>query len=234
MEIVRYRKLQRNANVAIDQISMCLPALEHYATLQKLMKTKTLKVLEDLEHNYLNQLQKYRFASFLTQSIGPMRDQIREKSYSELTDFLENLQKVSQRIGEDASRHTAKSLKSLEDLSNTRNSLKLARSTEQDIELSEDGSLLKKSPRSETSNSTKNKALSEEENLSAQDMIDFGPVHRCCQIFNVLGDKERFEVYRTEKRAGIDEPDESRSSRLCVVKLDLITDVMTLMVMTEM
>lgn len=39
-EIVRYRKLQRNANVAIDQISMCLPALEHYTNLQKLMKTK--------------------------------------------------------------------------------------------------------------------------------------------------------------------------------------------------
>jgi hypothetical protein len=40
MEIVRYRKLQRNTNVAIDTISMCLPALEHYATLQKLMKNK--------------------------------------------------------------------------------------------------------------------------------------------------------------------------------------------------
>lgn len=39
-EIVRYRKLQRNANVAIDQISMCLPVLEHYVKLQELMKQK--------------------------------------------------------------------------------------------------------------------------------------------------------------------------------------------------
>jgi len=66
---------------------------------------QALKVLEDLEHNYLNQLQKYRFAHFLTQSIGPLRDDIRGKSYSELTDFLENLRTVSRRIGEDASKH---------------------------------------------------------------------------------------------------------------------------------
>lgn len=62
-------------------------------------------MLEDLEHNYLGELQKYRFAHFLTQSIGPTRDQIRDKSYSELTDFLENLQKVSGKIGENASGH---------------------------------------------------------------------------------------------------------------------------------
>lgn len=47
MEIVRYRKLQRNANVAIDKISMCLPALEHYANLQKLMKAKKCFFVEN-------------------------------------------------------------------------------------------------------------------------------------------------------------------------------------------
>lgn len=39
-EIVRYRRLQRNANLAIDQISMCLPAFELYSSLQKLMANK--------------------------------------------------------------------------------------------------------------------------------------------------------------------------------------------------
>jgi hypothetical protein len=39
-EIVRYRKMQRNANVAIDQISMCLPVLDNYVKLQDLMKQK--------------------------------------------------------------------------------------------------------------------------------------------------------------------------------------------------
>lgn len=66
---------------------------------------QALKVLKDIEYNYLELLQKYRFAHFLIDSIEPIRNEIRTKSYSELTDFLENLQKVSQQIGEDASRH---------------------------------------------------------------------------------------------------------------------------------
>jgi len=111
MEVVRYKRLQRNANIAINQISMCLPALEHYSQLEKLMTAKkylqALKVVEELEHNYLNQLQNYRFAHTFIKMLGPVREQIKEKSYSELTDFLENLQKVSQRVGEEASRNVS-------------------------------------------------------------------------------------------------------------------------------
>ncbi|KAI1724168.1 exocyst complex subunit sec15-like domain-containing protein [Ditylenchus destructor] len=204
-EIVRYRKLQRNANVAIDQISMCLPALEHYANLQKLMKAQkylqALKVLEDLEHNYLGELQKYRFAHFLTQSIGPTRDQIREKSYSELTDFLENLQKISGKIGEDASGHTAKKSQIFGGFQTPTDSFpKISNSSNTDIQLSEDGSLLKKTVKGESQNAAKSKVATDEDNQSAQDRLDFGPVHRCCQIFNVLGDKERFEVYYRRQR----------------------------------
>lgn len=65
-------------------------------------------MLEDLEHNYLGELQQYRFAHSLAQSVEPIRDQIRENSYSELKDFLEGLQTiVCQRIGEGASRHVS-------------------------------------------------------------------------------------------------------------------------------
>lgn len=39
-EIVKYRRLQRNANAAIQQISMCLPMLESYGQLEKLMEQK--------------------------------------------------------------------------------------------------------------------------------------------------------------------------------------------------
>lgn len=39
-EIVRYRKLQKNANTAIDQISMCLPVLDSYVKLKELMKQR--------------------------------------------------------------------------------------------------------------------------------------------------------------------------------------------------
>ncbi|KAH7732234.1 CRE-SEC-15 protein [Aphelenchoides avenae] len=161
-EVVRYRKLQRNANIAIDQISMCLPVLENYVKLQDLMKQKkylpALKILKELELNYSTEINKYRFTQSLAKSMGPIRDQIREKSYSELTDFLENLQKVSRMIGEDATNHIAR---------------------KQQFIKSDDIA-----------------AEDEEDNVQ----LDFAPIHRCVQIFNVLGDKEQFEVYYRKQR----------------------------------
>lgn len=53
------------------------------------------------------------------------------------------------------------------------------------IDLSEDGSIL--NSKIINGNNNKNSMIVlEENNLSAQDRIDYGPVHRCCQIFNVL------------------------------------------------
>ncbi|VDL77689.1 unnamed protein product [Nippostrongylus brasiliensis] len=42
--------------------------------------------------------------------------------------------------------------------------------------------------------------MQDDEKVSAQDLIDFTPVHRCCQIFNVLGAKEEFDVYYRQQR----------------------------------
>lgn len=107
-EIVRYRKLQRNANTAIEQITMCLPVLENYAKLQDLMKQKkyyqALKVLEELEHTYGSHINKYRFTQSLAKSMTPIRDEIRKNSYGELRIFLEDVAKIWQRIGEDATK----------------------------------------------------------------------------------------------------------------------------------
>ena len=107
-EIVRYRKLQRNANTAIEQITMCLPVLENYAKLQDLMKQKkyyqALKVLEELEHTYGSHINKYRFTQSLAKSMNPIRDEIRKNSYAELRIFLEDVAKIWQRIGEDATK----------------------------------------------------------------------------------------------------------------------------------
>uniref|UniRef100_A0A914CIF4 Exocyst complex component 6 n=1 Tax=Acrobeloides nanus TaxID=290746 RepID=A0A914CIF4_9BILA len=203
-EIVRYRKLQRNANTAIDQITMCLPILENYAKLQSLMKQKkyyqALKVLEELEHTYLSHIQKYRFTQSLAKSMAPIRDQIREKSYSELTDFLESLQKISRKIGEEVLKKTAEHHQIFKPDKNKDLKQKKSSSTPRDteFEISKDGSLMKKSPRN--SENSLEIHQRKEESLSAQDKIDFAPIHRCCQIFNVLGDKERFEVYYRNQR----------------------------------
>lgn len=40
----------------------------------------------------------------------------------------------------------------------------------------------------------------EEEELSAQDLINFAPVYRCLHIFSVLGHREYFETYYRKQR----------------------------------
>ncbi|KAL3089211.1 hypothetical protein niasHT_021155 [Heterodera trifolii] len=231
-EIVRYRRLHRNANIAIQQLSMCLPMLENYTHLQKLMEQKkylqALKILEELEHNYLNQLHKYRFAHQFVKSIKPIRDQIREKSYSELTDFLEKLIKISETIGEDACKQTEKFYTQFH--SNTAEKTQKANQMGNanilvgkmellDIAISEDGSLLRKTANvakpmqrdSEAKTIEKpkpmarkmlpaNKQQHQHVQLHSQDKLDLGPVHRCCQIFNVMGDRDKFEAYYRKQR----------------------------------
>lgn len=61
-------------------------------------------MLEELEHNHFPHVNKYRFTQSLSKSVVPIRDEIRNSSYSDLKDFLENLQKVCGAIGEDASK----------------------------------------------------------------------------------------------------------------------------------
>ncbi|VDK63661.1 unnamed protein product [Cylicostephanus goldi] len=82
-EIVKYRKLVKNASTAIDQISVCLPVLENYARLQELMQLKkyyqALKVLEELEHTHLALVEKYRFTQILAKTMAPVRNEIKAK-----------------------------------------------------------------------------------------------------------------------------------------------------------
>ncbi|KJH51420.1 hypothetical protein DICVIV_02434 [Dictyocaulus viviparus] len=74
-----------------------------------------------------------------------------------------------------------------------------------EIAVSADGSLVRKTTLNgtvpvNTSDSFELVLFQEDEKVSAQDLIDFTPVHRCCQIFNVLGSKEEFEVYYRQQR----------------------------------
>jgi len=203
-EIVRYRKLQRNANTAIEQITMCLPVLENYAKLQDLMKQKkyyqALKVLEELEHTYGSHINKYRFTQSLAKSMNPIRDEIRKNSYAELRIFLEDVAKIWQRIGEDATKATAIQTgfyKSSEKKDSDMDSKKYV--SKEDIQLSKDGSILKRASKT-PEGLEKRKSEFPENSTSATDNIDFAPIHRCCQIFSVLGEKDAFESYYRGER----------------------------------
>ncbi|CAL2051197.1 unnamed protein product [Caenorhabditis brenneri] len=203
-EIVRYRKLMKNAKTAMDQIAVCLPVLENYAKLQEQMSNKkyyqALKTLEELEHTHLALVEKYRFTQVLAKSMTPVRLEIKEKAYSEFKDFLENIKKVAGRIGKHASKDTAEQHSfGVTDAERARKIQEEARknASNVEIEVSADGSIVKKNVSPKRYPQVQ---LEDDEQVSAQDLIDFTPVHRCCQIFNVLGAKEEFEQYYRQQR----------------------------------
>ncbi|TKR80500.1 hypothetical protein L596_014567 [Steinernema carpocapsae] len=206
-EVVRYRKLQKNVTTAIDQITMCLPVLDNYAKLQELMKNKkyylALKVLEELDHTYLNHVDKYRFTQTLANSMRPIREEIRLKTFDEFKDFLANIRRVSERIGDRASKNIAK--ESLFGISDHEKKRRIEEEVKkntprEDIRLSSDGSVSLRRDSTDKLLHRTSTGDDDDENLSAQDLIDFTPIHRCCQIFNVLGDRETFDDFYRKQR----------------------------------
>ncbi|ETN73912.1 putative exocyst complex subunit Sec15 [Necator americanus] len=203
-EIVKYRKLVKNASTAIDQISVCLPVLENYAKLQELMQLKkyalslpyytrkivnsdvtryyqALKVLEELEHTHLALVEKYRFTQILAKTMAPVRNEIKSKAYSEFKDFLENVKKVACRIGRHASRCTAEQHSF--GVSETERARRLQQEAKQklvdvEIAVSADGRLVRKNTSNGAAVVEHADSLEDDEKVSAQDLIDFTPVHR--------------------------------------------------------
>lgn len=174
-ELVKARKVESNMAAAVDSLTMCLPVLAAYAKLQKQLKDKrfypALKTLEQLEHHDLPKVTNYRFSSQITQQIPQLRENIKDASMSDLRDFLENIRKYSPKIGEVAMRHTQEQL-----------------TVEAEI-------IGRKKKRSHVPNSNES-----EEELSAQDLMDFSPVYRCMHIYTVLREGETFKAYYRQQR----------------------------------
>ncbi|XP_018373286.1 PREDICTED: exocyst complex component 6 isoform X2 [Trachymyrmex cornetzi] len=174
-ELVKARKVESNMAAAVDSLTMCLPVLAAYAKLQKQLKDKryypALKTLEQLEHHDLPKVTNYRFSSQITQQIPQLRENIKDASMSDLRDFLENIIKHSPKIGEVAMRHTAEQL-----------------ATEAEI-------IGRKKKRTYA-----NQSNEIEEELSAQDLMDFSPVYRCMHIYTVLREGETFKLYYRQQR----------------------------------
>ncbi|KAL2731389.1 exocyst complex component 6 isoform X1 [Vespula squamosa] len=175
-ELVRARKVESNMAAAVNSLTMCLPVLAAYAKLQKQLKDKryypALKTLEQLEHHDLPKVTNYRFSSQITQQIPQLRENIKDASMSDLRDFLENIRKHSPKIGEVAMRHTAEQLV---------------------IEAEIIGRKKKKLQ-------TYSESGDGEEELSAQDLMDFSPVYRCMHIYTVLREGETFKTYYRNQR----------------------------------
>lgn len=111
-ELIRNRRILCSAESAIEHLTACLPVLEMYAKLEMQMKEEkyypALKTLEQLEGSHLPRVSKYRFAQVMRDKIPRMRHQIEEASMSDLKDFLENVRKLSGKIGELAMRNISR------------------------------------------------------------------------------------------------------------------------------
>ncbi|KAJ9592812.1 hypothetical protein L9F63_015503 [Diploptera punctata] len=189
-ELVQARKVESNIASAIENLSLCLPVLTTYAKLQRQMKDKryypALKTLEQLEHLYLPRVANYRFSHQMKENIPKLRENIKEASMSDLKDFLENIRKFSPKIGEVAMRHTAEQLGSDPGV--------IGRKKRQAPPPPNPftGEVDYEQPAESTYDA--------EEDLSAQDLIDFSPVYRCLHIYTVLGSRETFETYYRKQR----------------------------------
>ncbi|GFG33686.1 hypothetical protein Cfor_02431 [Coptotermes formosanus] len=115
-----------------------------------------------------------------------LRENIKEASMSDLKDFLENIRKFSPKIGEVAMRHTAEQLGS--DPGVVGRKKRQAPPPPNPFT----GELDYEQPAESTYDA--------EEDLSAQDLIDFSPVYRCLHIYRVLGSRETFETYYRKQR----------------------------------
>lgn len=111
-ELIRHRRILCSAESAIEHLTMCLPVLEMYSKLVTQMQERkyypALKTLETLECNLLPRVSKYRFAQTMCVKIPRMREQIKDASMSDLKDFLENVRKLSVKIGEVALKNIAR------------------------------------------------------------------------------------------------------------------------------
>lgn len=199
-EVIRCRIQQRNMATTVEKLQLCLPVLEMYSKLKEQLESKryyaALKTMEQLEKVYIPRVSQYRFCQIMAENLPRLREEIKEISMSDLKDFLESIRKHSDKVGQTAMRqaqqhrtfnsavakqasagHYTKPVYSLNGRTHsyTHNGLLL----EDDVGDEEE---------------------TDEEILTAQDLVDFSPVYRCLHIYTVLGDRETFENYYRKQR----------------------------------
>ncbi|BFZ02390.1 hypothetical protein BsWGS_05429 [Bradybaena similaris] len=195
-QLVKCRKVQKNITLAIESLSLCLPVLEMYGKLQEQMKDKryypALKTLEQLEHTYLPRVINHWFSQTMADAIPKLRERIKEASMTELKDFLESIREHSAKIGEVAMRHAAEQNNMDPTIAKKKVKKRRAPPPPNPFSGEIDYDELPAALSAEKDDT--------EEELSAQDLVDFSPVYRCLHIYTVLGDKEKFETYYRSQR----------------------------------
>lgn len=112
-ELVQETKKQNNILLSIDTLNKLLPVFNIYRQLKIQMKEKrnyyqALKLLEELEVNYLPVVRHYRFSKSIQESIPVFKEEIRTETITELKNFLESLRVQSESVGKIANQQVSK------------------------------------------------------------------------------------------------------------------------------
>jgi hypothetical protein len=102
-ELTRETKKQNNILLSIEALNKYMPVFNIYRQLKEQMTKANyypaLKLLEDLENNYLPIVKHYRFAKSIHQSIPLFKEEIKTHTIAELKNFLENVHLKSELCG---------------------------------------------------------------------------------------------------------------------------------------
>ncbi|KAI1886932.1 hypothetical protein AGOR_G00200860 [Albula goreensis] len=169
-----------------------------YSKLKEQLESKryyaALKTMEQLENTYIPRVSQYRFCQIMAETLPKLREEIKEISMSDLKDFLESIRKHSDKIGETAMKQ-AQQHRTFNSAVQKQASMGYAKPLY---------TLNGRTPTQHNGLSSEEGADEEddtdEEVLTAQDLVDFSPVYRCLHIYTVLGDRETFENYYRKQR----------------------------------
>nr|XP_055031745.1 exocyst complex component 6 isoform X4 [Misgurnus anguillicaudatus] len=196
-EVIRCRVQQRNMATTVEKLQLCIPVLEMYSKLKEQLESKryysALKTMEQLENIYIPRVSQYRFCQIMAETLPKLREEIKEISMSDLKDFLESIRKHSDKIGETAMRQ-AQLHRTFNSAVQKQVTLTCAKPLH---------GLNGRTPLHHNGLNTEEAADeddTDDEVLTAHDLVDFSPVYRCLHIYTVLGDRETFENYYRKQR----------------------------------
>ena len=114
-ELTQETKKQNNILLSIEALNKYMPVFGIYRQLKEQMSKANyypaLKLLEDLENNYLPIVKHYRFSKSIHQSIPLFKEEIKTHTITELKTFLENVRILSEQVGRIANQQVATKLK---------------------------------------------------------------------------------------------------------------------------
>uniref|UniRef100_A0A674C8L0 Exocyst complex component n=1 Tax=Salmo trutta TaxID=8032 RepID=A0A674C8L0_SALTR len=170
-EVIRCRIQQRNMTTTVERLQLCIPVLEMYSKLKEQLESKRhYAALKTME-----QLEKVFIPRVSRYRFCQIMADNLPKLREDIKDIsMSDLKDFLESIRKHSDKIGETAMKQAEYRYKTGKTLALWTLLEED--------------------------QSEEEVLTAQDLVDFSPVYRCLHIYTVLGDRETFENYYRKQR----------------------------------